>query len=302
LPPTARLTDAERAATLAQVRLVLSQRQLDQYRPYPKQIEFHSARCADGKLAVERLFMAGNQLGKTKAGGCEAAMHLTGRYPSWWQGRRFDKGIVMWASGVTGVSTRDNPQRYLLGRPGGYGTGTIPADDIISVKAGMGVPDSVDNVRVKHVSGDESILYFKSYEQGREKWQGESLNAIWFDEEPPENIYSEGLTRLAATGGIAFITFTPLLGMSNVVIRFLKDKPPGSAVTTMTIDDARHYSPEERAAVIARYPGSRGRRPSPWRAVYGLWACLSDRRGEDHGRAVPDTRHLAADRGDRLRL
>ncbi|WFU49498.1 terminase family protein [Sinorhizobium terangae] len=46
------------------------------YRPYAKQREFHDA----GAAVRERLFMAGNQLGKTLAGAAEAAMHLTGRY------------------------------------------------------------------------------------------------------------------------------------------------------------------------------------------------------------------------------
>ena len=248
------LSDRQRTALLTEVRARLSERQLSLYAPYPKQTAFHQARDAQGQLAIERLFMAGNQLGKTKAGGCEAAMHLTGRYPDWWQGHRFKRGGAAWAAGVTGVSTRDNPQRYLLGRPGAYGTGTIPAADIVTVKSAMGVPDAVDHCRIRHVSGDESILYFKTYEMGREKWQGESLDWIWFDEEPPMTIYSEGLTRLSATGGIAFITFTPLLGQSDVVLRFLKEKPPGTAVTVMTIDDAPHYSPDERAAIIARYP------------------------------------------------
>ena len=78
--------------------------------------------------------MAGNQLGKTKAGASEAAMHLTGRYPDWWQGHRFDRGGPAWAAGVTGVSTRDNPQRYLLGRPGARPVaGTVDLDLLASM-------------------------------------------------------------------------------------------------------------------------------------------------------------------------
>ena len=49
--------------------------------------------------------MAGNQLGKTRAGGAEWAMHLTGRYPRWWQGKTFDTGVRLWAAGVTGEGT-----------------------------------------------------------------------------------------------------------------------------------------------------------------------------------------------------
>src|SRR5262245_33118653 len=80
------------------------------YRPYLKQADFHAA----GAKYDERLFMAGNQLGKTLAGGFEWAMHLTGRYPDWWQGRVFEGPVRLWASGVTGESTRDNPQRILV--------------------------------------------------------------------------------------------------------------------------------------------------------------------------------------------
>ena len=66
---------------------------LAHYRPYPKQREFHEA----GAAFRERLFMAGNQLGKTISGAAEVAMHLTGRYPDWWKGLRLqaaNRGIT----------------------------------------------------------------------------------------------------------------------------------------------------------------------------------------------------------------
>jgi phage terminase large subunit-like protein len=198
--------------------------------------------------------MAGNQLGKTIAGGFEAAMHATGLYPEWWTGKRFDKPTIGWAAGVTGESTRDNPQRVLLGRAGQHGTGSIPLDSIIETTASRGVADAIDSVKVRHVSGGTSVISFKSYEKGREKWQGETLDWVWFDEEPPQDIYTEGLTRTNATGGLVWVTFTPLKGMSEVVKRFLLEKSPDRHVTTMTIDDAEHYTAEERARIIAGYP------------------------------------------------
>jgi Terminase large subunit, T4likevirus-type, N-terminal len=75
-----------------------NENKLAYYRPYPKQMEFHAA----GTTHRERLLMAGNQLGKTLAGGFELAMHATGRYPDWWQGKRFDGPIQAWACGTTG--------------------------------------------------------------------------------------------------------------------------------------------------------------------------------------------------------
>ncbi|KQS79046.1 DNA packaging protein [Rhizobium sp. Leaf384] len=238
---------------------------LRRYSPYAKQREFHAA----GRDKSERLFMAGNQLGKTIAGGAEWAIHLTGRYPDWWTGATFDSAPLLWAGSVTGESTRDNPQRILIGPPAleeQWGTGFIPADCIVDRTRAMGVPNLLDSVVIRwggggDVQASQSIIAFKAYEKGREKWQGPTVDGVWYDEEPPEDIYSEGLTRTnnGQRGQFAQTTFTPLLGVSTVVARFIMPSPGDVGalsrhVTTMTIDDAEHYTPEDRAKIIASYP------------------------------------------------
>lgn len=103
--------------------------------------------------------------------------------------------------------TRDGVQRLLVGEPkdeAQWGTGLIPGDDLVGWGRRQGVPDALDNVIVNHVSGGKSVLGFKAYEQGRTKWQSETLDFIWFDEEPPQDIYFEGLTRTNATEGIVW--------------------------------------------------------------------------------------------------
>lgn len=246
--------EARRAVRTEAIRL-LSLRKLETYRPYTKQRLFHEA----GAKHRERAFLAGNQLGKTVAGGSEAAMHLTGRYPSWWEGKRFFEPVRGWAAGVTSESTRDNPQRILLGPPqdrGTWGTGTIPSDAIVGdPNMAQGIAHAVDSIVVKHVSGGQSVVSFKAYEKGREKWQGETLHFVWYDEEPPPDIYSEGLTRTNATGGITWLTATPLLGMSEVVRLFYPfPSTPDRHLTQMTIDDADHYSEAEKLRIVAAYP------------------------------------------------
>jgi phage terminase large subunit-like protein len=104
------------------------------------------------------------------------------------------------------------------------------------------------------VQQGETQIGFKSYDQGREKWQGPTLLLVWFDEEPPADIYSEGVTRTSVGLGPVMLTFTPLQGMTDVVRRYLIEKPQGTHVTQMTIEDAEHYSVDERQAVIASYP------------------------------------------------
>lgn len=249
---------SELSSTLRVLERVIAERarhnQLKSYAPYPKQREFHEA----GHYR-ERLLMAGNQLGKTMSAAAETAIHATGRYPDWWTGRVFDQPINAWVSGVTGESTRDNPQRWLYGALGAPGTGMIPKSAIKDSSPRRGLADALDTLIVTHggggdVQAGESQIGFKSYDQGREKWQGPTKQLIWFDEEPPSDIYTEGLTRTNVGLCPVMLTFTPLLGMSEVVQRFLIDKIEGTHVTQMTISDVDHYSAEERAAIIASYP------------------------------------------------
>ncbi len=195
---------------------------LSLYRPYPKQTEFHAA----GLNHSERIFMAGNQVGKTTAGAAEWAIHLTGLYPADWRGRRFSAPVRFWAAGVTSQSTRDNPQRTLIGPPAdevAWGTGTIPRACLLDWSRARGIANAIDTAKIRHASGGNSTLSFKSYEMGRTKWQGETLDGVWFDEEPPLEIYAEGLTRTQARGLFSILTFTPLQGASDVVRLFLNE-------------------------------------------------------------------------------
>jgi phage terminase large subunit-like protein len=227
----------------------IAENALAHYQAYAKQAEFHAA----GAKYRERLLCAANQSGKSLAGGMETAMHATGRYPDWWKGKRFGKPTVGWGAGTTNETTRDTVQRILVGRPGQPGTGAIPKDAILELVAARGTPDLLDSIKVRHGSGGVSVIGLKSYQRGRESFQGETLDYLWFDEEPPAEIYTEGLTRTNVSQGPVWVTFTPLLGMSEVVRRFLLEPSPDRCVTTMTLDDVDHYSAEEKAKIAASY-------------------------------------------------
>lgn len=224
---------------------------ISRYEPYPKQKAFHDY----GRTCRQRLLRAGNQQGKTFSGAMEMAMHLTGDYPPWWEGRRFTHPVSAWAACDTGETTRDNPQRALMGPQGAWGTGAIPLAALIETKRGQGVGDLIDTVSVRHVSGGTSLLGFKRYDQGRQAWQGPAKHVIWCDEEPPEEIYNEALARLIATDGMLYTTFTPLLGMSRVVTRLMKGHDGVTcADVNMTLEDARHISPDRHRDVISAFP------------------------------------------------
>lgn len=223
---------------------------------YPKHLEFFKA----GATKRERLFLAANRIGKTEgAGGYELACHLTGHYPAWWQGRRFAKANSWWAAGDTRETVRDILQRKLLGKPGEHGTGLIPREAIVKTSPGF-IPDGVSAIWVKHASGGVSVVQFKSYDQGREAFQGTEQDGIWLDEEPPEYAYTECLLRTMTNGGMVMLTFTPLRGMSEVVLAFLPDgavpeKQDGpKAVVSASWDDVPHLSAQAKAELLASIP------------------------------------------------
>src|SRR5215469_7453716 len=98
----------------------------------------------------------------------------------------------------------------------------IPADSIVRTTAKPGVADAIEGIFVKHVSGGTSELTLKSYDQGRESFQGTNRDLVWLDEEADRTIYVECLLRTMTTNGLLMLTFTPLLGMTDICRDFLE--------------------------------------------------------------------------------
>lgn len=234
----------------------LTQRKILQYYPddgplgrahYPKHLSFFAA----GAEYRQRLMLAANRVGKTEGVGLyELTLHLTGMYPDWWCGRRFTAPIRAWAAGDTGKTVREILQAKLLGPMGQWGTGMMPGERIERVSRASGVADAVDGVFVKHMSGGISQLNFKSYDQRREAFQGTEQDVILLDEEPPYDVYVECLMRTMTNNGMLMLTFTPLLGLSEVVLAFLPGgelpkqgrKADSKFVVMATWDDVPHLS------------------------------------------------------------
>lgn len=162
--------------------------------------------------------------GKTIAGSYEVSLHLTGDYPHWWNGRVFDEPGAWYAAGSTLETTRDIVQLELLGtKEEGYKTGMIPGSMIDDVKVRPNTNGAVDYVMIKHAAGGFARLNLKSYDQGRKAFEGTAKQGVWLDEEPPQAIYTECLTRTATTQGLIMVTFTPLNGATDVVMDFIEN-------------------------------------------------------------------------------
>ena len=206
--------------------------------------------------------LAANRVGKTEGvGGYEMALHLTGWYPDWWIGRRFDHAISAWACGDTSKTVREILQAKLLGPIGAWGTGLLPGETVSRTVRATGMADTVDTIYVNHKSGGVSQLTFKSYDQRREAFQGTEKDVIWLDEEPPMDIYTECLLRTMTNDGMLILTFTPLQGVSEVVLSFLPGgkldagKDGATKFTIMaTWDDAPHLDEKSKAELWNSIP------------------------------------------------
>ena len=224
---------------------------------YVKHLEFFAA----GARYNERLFQAANRVGKTEGvAAYEAVLHLTGQYPKWWQGRRFTRPISAWAAGKDAKTTRDIIQLALLGPGPAFGTGMIPADCIIGTTPKAGVPEAIETIYVRHASGGRSEITLKSYDSGVESFYGTKKDLVWLDEECSRAIYVECLMRTLSTlpgepNGAVLFTFTPLYGMTEIVLDFMQAPVDSQKYTVQAgWEDAPHLDEKTLAQLYASIP------------------------------------------------
>ena len=219
---------------------------LKNFKPYPKQLSFMN----DGHKIVA--LFGGNQSGKTTVGSAFVAYHLTGEYPSWYKGIKFDRPVTIWVAGESSTRVRDTLQEKLFGQLGEWGTGLIPKQNMVGdpIRKG-GIPGAIDIARVRHKSGGTSIIQFFSYDQGREKFQGSTVDLVWCDEEPPEDIYKEAKMRTIAVSGYVFLTFTPLKGITPLCDEIMTNSEDMYGVHFLTWDDVTHLTEEDKKLQIA---------------------------------------------------
>lgn len=168
---------------------------------HKKQLAFH--RCKKRN----RWVFGGNRSGKTECGAAEAVWLARGTHPY----RKNRKDVFGWVVSLTAQVQRDVAQKKILHY--------LRPDWIADIVMTSGRKDSpqtgvIDQIVVKNALGGTSVIGFKSCDQGRERFQGSSLDFVWFDEEPPRDIYEECMMRVADRQGDIFGTMTPLKGLT----------------------------------------------------------------------------------------
>lgn len=183
----------------------------------------HRAFFDAGKDYRIRAFIASNRSGKSQAAAFEAACHATGLYPSWWAGKRFNRPVKIWACGISWGQVKEVLQSKLYGVQGNPGTGMIASNLIVNKATASGIPGALESMTVRHVNGGNSIISFKTYEQGIKAFQGAEVDFIIMDEEPPYDIFDECDTRLMTTGGVMILTFTPQNGLTPTIVNLYQN-------------------------------------------------------------------------------
>ena len=170
---------------------------------HKKQIDFHKS------LKRNRWVFGGNRTGKTECGAVETLWISLGIHP-YRQNRPKTEG---WVVSLSNRVQKEVAQSKILKY--------LPKSSIVEIIMNEGKKASPENgiiecIIIKNVFGNFSKIWFKSCEEGREKFQGTSLDFVWFDEEPPEEIYTECKMRVMDKKGDIFGTMTPLKGLSYI--------------------------------------------------------------------------------------
>lgn len=170
---------------------------------HEKQILFHKS------TARNRWVFGGNRSGKTECGAVETIWLARGIHPF----KKNKPSVEGWVVSLSTQVQRDVAQKKILDY--------LNPDWIVDIVMLAGKKDFpqngvIDYIVVQNVLGGLSRIGFKSCDQGREKFQGTSLDFVWFDEEPPYEIYLECKMRVLDKKGEVFGTMTPLKGLSWV--------------------------------------------------------------------------------------
>jgi phage terminase large subunit-like protein len=215
--------------------------QLRYFRPFDHQLRFFRTGASQ-----RRGILAANRIGKTVSTCFETAIHLTGLYPEWWEGRRFDHPVTAMVAGEGWSQVALVLQNELLGTNDvkirdNLGTGAIPRDAIV-IDTMRSDGANCMGVEVRHTSGQNSYLLFANYTQEVRQMQGFKLNLAIFDEQPPDDFFSEIVTRTATTQGQVLCSFTPLKGLNGLVSKFWNHED-GYEHIRVSWDDVPEYDP-----------------------------------------------------------
>lgn len=152
-------------------------------------------------VAETTAFFGANRSGKTTAGAIKAGYHATGRYPDWWQARKYSRPTV----GRIFAKDFQKGAQVVIKKLKQW----LPFDCYV-------VPPKRGHVgievywSIKHVSGGTSYFDIMTYEQDPFSAEGWDGDWVWFDEPPPRDMYIAAVRGLVDNEGLCWFSLTPL--------------------------------------------------------------------------------------------
>lgn len=200
------------------------------YQPHFKQELFHRS------LKKTKLFIGGNRSGKTHCGIVEDIWRLQGVHPFRSVPPAPARGRIVCVDFAQGINQIIIPKLKQLIPPslligGSWERSYHTQDKVLTCSNG-------------------STLELMTYEQKIEAFAGTSRHWLHYDEEPPKAIYDECQARLLDVDGDAFLTMTPLLGMTwlydKIYLAGLNGEDPDIDVIIVSMDENPHLPAEAR--------------------------------------------------------
>lgn len=237
---------------------------LETFEPFPYQQDFINA-SSNHDI---RLLSAANRIGKTFCGAAEMAMHITGKYPIWYTGKRIKgSGRLYWCVGRDLTMVADIQQKELIGTADcrvteELGTGAIPIEHIVTDRSKGWKADGarLERIRIRHVDGGLNTLEFYGSNDPN-ALMGRMVSAAWCDEESPYSmeIYSQLIARTAnaielGVNGLIYITATPEEGETQLYLKFSQDKTGSLYFKNVTWWDCPLFSKEQIEKMLDALP------------------------------------------------
>ena len=228
---------------------------------YPWQIESFES------FKSQIMTLAGNRTGKTMSATYHLALDATGDYPDWWRGEQylFPRNIL--ALGVDNTQLKAVLQVQLFGEVDEttkrFSGGWIHPSEILNVEWSPQGSGLAKRVTVRHKAGQSQIT-LRAYTQsktgqGTLSFAGTSLDIVLVDEQPPDHLIGQLVTRTMTgnrgRGGVIRYSMTPELGMTQLVTQFMENRNEHQhLVGPVAWSQCDHLTPELQEQILSGIP------------------------------------------------
>ena len=202
--------------------------------------------------------LAANRTGKTMSAGYHTALDLTGDYPPEYRGYRFSHAPNVMVSGVDNQQLKDVVQKELFGEvvedqkgKKSFTGGWVHRNEIGRIEWSTVATGLARRIEVFSKFG-RAMCTLRAFTQsktgqGSLSFAGTSIDLVWIDECPPDDLVGQLVTRTMTgnlgQGGRIRYTMTPELGATKLVTDFMEYREASQKlIGPVAWDDCPHLN------------------------------------------------------------